>query len=85
MVTKTAMVNGKNIGLSAGEFALLELFVRNPGRQFGAAELLDRVFKSETDLEAVRQRVMRVRKKLAVEDNAESRITNQKGFGYKFE
>ncbi len=85
MVTKAATVNGKDIGLTPGEFALLELFVRNPGRLFGAAELLDRVFKSETDQEAVRQRVMRLRKKLAVDGKEDSRITTQKGFGYKFE
>ncbi len=85
MVTKVATVEGKDISLTPGEFALLELFVRNPGRLFGAAELLDRVFKSETDQEAVRQRVMRLRKKLAVGDKEDSRITTQKGFGYKFE
>lgn len=85
MVSKAATVNGKDIGLTPGEFALLELFVRNPGRLFGAAELLDRVFRSETDQEAVRQRVMRLRKKLAVGGEEDSRITTQKGFGYKFE
>ncbi|HIA54392.1 MAG TPA: response regulator transcription factor [Candidatus Melainabacteria bacterium] len=85
MVTKVATVSGKDIGLTPGEFSLLELFVKNPGRLFNAAELLDRVFKSETDQEAVRQRVMRLRKKLAVQGKEESRITTQKGFGYKFE
>ncbi len=85
MVTKVATVKGKDIGLTPGEFMLLELFVRNPGRLFNAAELLDRVFKSETDQEAVRQRVMRLRKKLAVDGKEDCRITTQKGFGYKFE
>lgn len=85
LTSKVAAVAGKDISLTAGEFALLELFVRNPGRFFTSSELLDRVFKSETDQEAVRQRVMRLRKKLAVSEKDDSRITTQKGFGYKFE
>lgn len=79
-----AEFDGAELNLSAGEFALLELFLRNPGRFFSASELLDRVFRSESDPEAVRQRIMRLRKKLPGEDG-QSRIVNVKGFGYKLE
>ncbi len=80
----TATYAGADLKLSPGEFALLEIFMRNPGRVFTAPELLERSFKSETDLEAVRVRIMRLRKKMSQAGSPE-RVVNVKGFGYKFE
>jgi len=82
--TSIASCDGQDLKLTAGEFAMMELFIRNPGRTFTANELLQRVFKSESDLEAVRVRVMRLRKKMK-DGSGSERIVNVKGFGYKLE
>jgi DNA-binding response OmpR family regulator len=77
---------GEEVSLAPSEFALLELFMKNPGRLFSSKELLDRVFSLDTDAtdEAVRQRILRLRKKIDVEGK-ESLIKTVKGLGYKFE
>jgi DNA-binding response OmpR family regulator len=81
--TCKARINGNNVALAPSEFALLELFMRNPGRVFSAEELLDRVFKldSEATDEAVRQRILRLRKKIDLEGQP-SLIKTIKGLGY---
>lgn len=84
--TCKARINGNNIVLAPSEFALLELFMRNPGRVFSAEELLDRVFKLDSDAtdEAVRQRILRLRKKIDVEGKP-SLIKTIKGLGYSLQ
>lgn len=76
----------KPVNLAPSEFALLELFMSNPGRIFSADDLLSRVFKTDSEAsdEAVRQRVLRLRKKIAIDESA-SLIKTVKGLGYKFE
>ena len=78
--------NGEPVSLAPSEFALLELFMKSPGRLFSSDELLNRVFKTESEAtdEAVRQRVLRLRKKIAIGDGP-SVIKTVKGLGYKFE
>lgn len=77
---------GESVSLAPSEFALLELFMKNPGRLFSSKELLDRVFTLDSDAtdEAVRQRILRLRKKIDV-DGKESLIKTVKGLGYKLE
>lgn len=79
--------NGEAVNLAPSEFALLELFMKSPGRLFSSDELLNRVFKTESEAtdEAVRQRVLRLRKKIAIDGNKDSLIKTVKGLGYKFE
>ncbi|MBZ0189802.1 MAG: response regulator transcription factor [Candidatus Obscuribacterales bacterium] len=74
------------VNLAPSEFALLELFMKNPGRLFSSDELLNRVFKTESEAtdEAVRQRVLRLRKKIGG-DAKVGPIKTVKGLGYKFE
>lgn len=78
--------NGQPVDLAAAEYALLELLIRNPGRIFSSEELLSRVFVSDAAAgdEAVRQRILRLRKKIDVEGK-ESPIKTIKGWGYKLE
>lgn len=82
----TVTRSGAAVSLAPSEFALLELFLKNPKRVFSSQELLDRVFKTDSDAtdEAVRQRVLRLRKKIDI-DGQESMIKTVKGLGYKFE
>jgi len=79
-------IDGKPITVAPSEFALLELFMKNPGRLFSSDELLNRVFKTESEAtdEAVRQRVLRLRKKIG-SDGTAGPIKTVKGLGYKFE
>lgn len=82
----TVTMDGDKIQMTPSEFALLELFMKNPGRVYSADELMQRVFKTESEAtdEAVRQRVLRLRKKISLEGK-ESPVKTVKGLGYKFE
>lgn len=86
LATCSVTKNGDAVSLAPSEFALLELFMKSQGRLFSSDELLNRVFKTESEAtdEAVRQRVLRLRKKIAV-DGKDSLIKTVKGLGYKFE
>jgi len=80
--TKLVTIDGERVNLSASEYALLELLMRNPGKVFSYSELMDRVFKNDEEAseEAVRQRITRLRKKIDV--GTESCIRTIKGLGY---
>ncbi len=62
----TVTVDGDKVQMTPSEFALLELLMKNQGRVYSSDELLARVFKTESEAtdEAVRQRVLRLRKKI---------------------
>jgi OmpR-family two-component system manganese-sensing response regulator len=83
---RTVTKQGQPVDLAAAEYALLELFIRNQGRIFSSEELLSRVFVSDAAAgdEAVRQRILRLRKKIDAE-GLDSPIKTIKGFGYKLE
>ncbi len=82
----TVTMDGDKVQMTPSEFALLELFMKNQGRVYSSDELLARVFKTESEAtaEAVRQRVLRLRKKIS-SVSKESPIKTVKGLGYKFE
>lgn len=82
----TVTMDGDKVQMTPSEFALLELFMKNQGRVYSSDELLARVFKTESEAtaEAVRQRVLRLRKKISSVAK-ESPIKTVKGLGYKFE
>jgi DNA-binding response OmpR family regulator len=84
--TFKARLNGTNIDLSQQEFALLEFFMRNPGHVFSPEALLDRVWKSSSDVSpgAVRTYIKRLRQKLD-KDPESSWIRNVHGVGYSFD
>jgi DNA-binding response OmpR family regulator len=66
----TVQKNGKEIHLQPKEFALLELFMRNPGEVFSQEALLSRIWASdsETSPESVRVYIGNLRKKIDDED-----------------
>lgn len=76
--------NGADLQLLPKEFALLEFLMRHPNQVFSAEALLDRVWKSESDVspETVRTCLKRLRKKIDVEGEA-SIIQTLHGVGYK--
>jgi DNA-binding response OmpR family regulator len=61
-----AELNGETLKLSASEFAMLHLLVRNPGRAFHRADLLDTLWGEAYDggNRAVDNLILRLRKKL---------------------
>jgi len=78
--------NGEKIDLLPKEFALLELFLRNPNQVFSLEALLDRVWSSESDTtpEAVRTCLLRLRRKLDV-PGGQSIISTLYGVGYRLD
>lgn len=79
-------ISGTKLELNPAEYALLELFMKNQGTLFRTDELLDKVFKldGEATAEALRQRIMRLRRKIDG-NRKESHIITVKGLGYKFD
>jgi DNA-binding response OmpR family regulator len=76
---------GQPVKLVQREFQLLEFFMRNPNRVFSAEAIMDRVWPndSESSPEALRQTIMKVRKKLATDENEKPVIETVFGVGYK--
>jgi DNA-binding response OmpR family regulator len=77
---------GEAIELLPKEYALLELFFRNPNQYFEGDTILERVWHSESNVGpgTVRTTMARLRKKIDT-DGEESLIKNDRGFGYKLE
>jgi DNA-binding response OmpR family regulator len=76
--------DNKEITLHPKEFALLEHLMRHPNQVFSAQNLLDRVWKSESNVgpETVRTCVKRLRQKIDI-DGQPSMLENIYGVGYK--
>jgi DNA-binding response OmpR family regulator len=81
----TVLKDGKEIHLQPKEFALMELFMRNPGEVFSQEALLNRVWTSdsETSPESVRVYIGNLRKKIDG-DNEQSYIETVYKRGYWF-
>lgn len=76
-------VNGKEVALTSSEFSLLKIFLVNPGHIYSQEDLLLK-FDSEDQPGAVKQLVMRLRKKIDG-DRQKSYIATVRGSGYKFD
>ena len=83
--THEAWLAGEALSLLPLEFALLELFMRNPHKVFSTSEILKRIWSAEAEATpaALRQCLLRIRKKLGKEQS--DMIKNVYGVGYKFE
>ncbi|MGA9750034.1 MAG: response regulator transcription factor [Nocardioides sp.] len=79
--TRTAVVAGRGVDLSAREFRLAEIFVRNPGQVLSREQLLDLVWGYDFDpgSNVVDVYVGYLRKKLG-----STAITTVRGVGYRF-
>ncbi|MPZ94210.1 MAG: response regulator [Propionibacteriales bacterium] len=78
--TRRASVEGRTVDLSAREFALAEVFLRNPGQVLSREQLLSHVWGYDFDPESnvVDVYVRYLRKKLGQE-----RIQTVRGMGYR--
>lgn len=78
--------DGEELKLLPTEYALLEFFMRHPDRVFSTDDILNHVWKSDSEATAtaVRTYITRLRKKLDVEEKV-SIIKTVHGIGYKLE
>jgi OmpR-family two-component system manganese-sensing response regulator len=77
---------GREIPLLAKELAVLDFLMRHKGQFFTIADLLNHVWSSESESseEAVRQCILRLRRKIDLEGE-KSLIVTVKGLGYKID
>lgn len=84
--SKEISLNGRSIGLTGMEFALLHYLAINIGRAVSRSELLDKVWGFENDVEtrATDDMIKRIRKKLS--DTGSSLVIETVwGFGFKIQ
>ena len=79
--TRRVQVDGTEVDLSAREFTLLEIFLRNPGQVLSREQLLDHVWGFDFDpgSNVVDVYVGYLRRKLGA-----AAITTVRGMGYRF-
>lgn len=83
---REVMLGSKQIDLTAREFDLLDFFVRNPGRVFRRADLLDKVwgYGHEGYEHTVNSHINRLRAKIESDPSKPEMIVTVWGVGYKF-
>ena len=79
--TRRVRVDGREVDLSAREFTLLEIFMRNPGQVLSREQLLDHVWGFDFDpgSNVVDVYVGYLRRKLG-----SAAVTTVRGMGYRF-
>lgn len=83
---RTAEKNGEAVELTAREFDLAELLVKNPGRVYSRENLLDIVwgYEYQGDIRTVDVHIRRLREKLETDPAAPEHIMTKWGVGYYF-
>ena len=80
-------MDGKNVKLTATEYKIMELLMRNPGRVFSSEEIYSRVWNE--DAYAVENTVMvhirRIREKIEINPKMPKYLKVVWGIGYKIE
>src|SRR5579885_1297733 len=85
-VSHEVTLDGKRLDLKTKEFSLLEFFMRYPNQVFSPNDILNRVWRTESDASphAVRMAMQRLREKIDRKGKP-SFITTVYGVGYKLE
>ena len=84
--TRTLEKNGERIRLTQIEYAIMDLFMRNPGSPLRREDILTRVWGREYfgELKIVDVNIRRLRIKLEDDPTSPQYITTVWGYGYKF-
>jgi DNA-binding response OmpR family regulator len=83
---RTARLDGQPLALTIREFDLLIFLMRNPGRSFKRAELLEAVWGwTFGDQSTVTVHVRRLREKIEADPSEPRRIVTVWGIGYRYE
>ncbi len=85
-VSRAVYVNGASVSLTAREFDLLYLLASNPERAFSRDYLLDRLWGDDFAGfdRTVDTHILRLRRKLALDETLPGRIVTLWGVGYKY-
>jgi len=83
---RLALLNGRDVGLTAKEFAVLLLLMKNEGVELSSGEIYEHVWKTpmNKDSGALRVQITRLKKKLDEENTDEFSILHMRGKGYTF-
>ena len=84
---RRCFVNNEEVKLRKKEFALLRLFLENPGRVLTREVLIDRVWGSDYvgDTKTLDVHIKRLRTSIEVDPKSPVHITTVRGVGYRFE
>ena len=86
LAQKIAVVDGQEVKLTAKEYAILLLFMENPGRVFSAEQIYEHVWNEQADY-AVENTVMvhirHIREKIEDTPSTPKQLITIKGLGYK--
>ena len=79
-------VAGRPVSLSVKEFSILETLVREPGRVFTRAQIIERVFGFDRDVQerTVDAHVMNLRRKMEADPGLPHHVETVYGRGYRF-
>jgi two-component system response regulator BaeR len=82
-----AVLNGRDLALTAVEFKLLQVLAASPGRIYGRQQLMDRIYPDQRVVadRSIDSHIKRLRKKIAVASPGEELIHSVYSVGYKFE
>ena len=85
-LSRTALLNGKPLTLTAKEFDMLHLFAHRPKQVFTRDQLLDQVWGEVEyiDPSTVTVHVRRLREKIEADPSSPTRLVTVWGVGYKF-
>ena len=83
---KRAYISGKEIGLTAKEFEVLELLMRNPNKVYGRENLLKIVWGADYpgDVRTVDVHIRRLREKIEVSPSEPKYVHTKWGVGYYY-
>lgn len=86
LLTREVSLTGAPVVLTQREFALLELFLQNPGRVLTRTQIAEKIWDCHFDMETnlVDVYVAKLRGKLKRADEADPLFQSVRGVGYKF-
>ena len=84
--SRSTSINGKPVELTAKEFDLVELLLRNPNRVYSRENLLDIIWGDDyrSDIRTVDVHIRRIREKLEQDPARPEHILTKWGVGYYF-
>jgi two-component system response regulator BaeR len=82
-----AILNGRDLELTAVEFKLFQFLVKNPGRIYGRQQLMGRIYPDERNVSdrTIDSHIKKLRRKIEVVDPEARLIHSIYSVGYKFE
>ncbi len=82
-----ATLHGRDLGLTAVEFKILQLLVGSPGRIYGRRQIMDKMYRDDRFVSdrTVDSHIKKLRRKIESADPTATFIHSVYGVGYKFE